>query len=159
MKDDPKLYLTEEGYRALEAELKQLTTVERHRVADQFREYKEHGETGDEAEFESLKSQQAMLESRIHDVKAILARATVVKPSDVPTDHVSVGCLVEIQDAETNKKQKVQVVGAAEADPLKGRISYLAPLGEALMGRKKGDSVDVKLPHGRARYKVLKISK
>ncbi|MEO0248883.1 MAG: transcription elongation factor GreA [candidate division WOR-3 bacterium] len=159
MREEDRLYLTEEGYRRLEAELKHLTTVERHRIAEQFRESKEHGEFGEDSEFEELKSEQAYVEGRIQDLKMILQRATVVREEDVPVDHVGVGSRVLLEDVDTKERKEIRIVGAAEADPSNGLVSYLAPLGEALLDHRVGDVVEVKRPHGKACYKVLAISK
>lgn len=159
MRDDDRVYLTEEGYHRLDAELKHLMTVERARIAEQFRENKEHGEFGEDSEFEELKSEQAYVEGRIKELKNLLQRAIVIRPEDVQTDQVSVGTKVKIQNVETGDKKEFRVVGALESDPEAGMISYLSPLADALMGHQKGDVVEAHLPKGVVKYKVLSIGK
>lgn len=159
MRDDDRLFLTEAGYQQLEIELKHLTTVERSRLAEQFREHKEHGEFGEDSEFEELKSEQAMVEGRIKELKAVLQRAVVVSPEEVSTEFVGVGSKVKIENLSDKTKKEFTLVGAMESSPENGLVSYLSPLGEALFEHRVGDVVEAHLPKGVVKFKVLQIGK
>lgn len=160
MHEQDKIYLTEEGYRHLEAELRRLQTVERARIAEEFRMHKEHGEfSPEDTEIESLKSEQALIESRIQEIRGLLQSATIIRYEDTPSDYVGIGSFVEVEEIDTQERKQFRIVGAMEADPENAKLSYLAPLASALIGYKVGDVVTVKLPKGEAHYKILSISK
>lgn len=160
MFEHDKIYLTEEGYRHLEAELRRLQTVERARIAEEFRAHKEHGEfSPEDTELESLKNEQAYVESRIQEIRSLLQSATIIRQEDIPSDYVGIGSQVEVVEVDTGEQKQFRIVGAMEADPEKGKLSYLAPLASALIGYKVGDVVTVHLPKGEARYKIVSISK
>ncbi len=155
-----RVYLTESGYRQLEAELKRLQTVERARIADEFRAYKEHGEfSSEDTELESLKSELAYVEARILELRNVLQNAIIVREADIPTDRVGVGSVVTIEEVDTGARKQFRVVGAMEADPEKGKLSYQAPIARALMGHQVGDEVEVILPKGTVRYRIVQIEK
>lgn len=158
MHDDDVLYLTEEGAQRIEAELQQLSTVRRQEVAERIRESKQHGEFGDDnSEFEDAKQEQAYVETRIAEIRQILAVATVVKPEDVPTDVVGVGSVVTVQDLDRGEAFDLKLVGPLEVDPDNDQISYQSPVGDALYGCKVGDTIEVEVPVGKARYQVQSI--
>lgn len=160
MFEPDRIYLTEEGFRHLEAELRRLQTVERARIAEEFREHKEHGEfSPEDTELETLKNEQLYLESRIQEIRGILQSATIIREQDIPSDYVGIGSQVTIEDIETHEQKQFRIVGAMEADPEHGRLSYKAPIASALIGYKVGDVVEVHLPKGTVRYKILNISK
>ncbi|MER3402953.1 MAG: transcription elongation factor GreA [Armatimonadota bacterium] len=160
MFEQDKIYLTEEGYRRLEAELRRLQTVERARIAEEFRAHKEHGEfSPEDTELESLKNEQAYVESRIQEIRSLLQSATIIRQEDIPSDYVGIGSRVEVVEVDTGEQKQFRIVGAMEADPENGKLSYLAPLASALIGYKVGDVVTVHLPKGEAHYKIVSISK
>jgi len=155
-----RVYLTESGYRQLEAELKRLQTVERARIANEFRAYKEHGEfSSEDTELESLKSELAFVEARILELRNVLQNAIIVRDADIPTDRVGVGSVVTIEEVDTGARKQFRIVGAMEADPEHQRLSYQAPVARALIGHQEGDEVDVTLPKGTVRYRIVKIEK
>lgn len=155
-----RIYLTEEGFKHLEAELRRLQTVERMRIAEAFRAHKEHGEfSSEDTELESLKNDQAYVESRIQEIRAILQSATIVREEDIPTDYVGIGSYVKIQEVNTGEQREFRIVGATEADPEHHKLSYQAPIASALIGYKVGDEVSVHLPKGDARFRILEIRK
>ncbi len=150
-------YMTQEGYDKLKTELDYLQNEKRQEVADRLREALDGSPLGVDAdvEVEAAKNDQAFIEGRIQYLRGILAQAEIV--NDISkSDVVQVGSPVTIETAE-KEKEKYTVVGPAEADPLEGRISYQSPLGSALMGRGKGDEVDVNAPGGVFTVKILKI--
>jgi len=155
-----RIYLTESGYRQLEAELKRLQTVERARIADEFRAYKEHGEfSSEDTELESLKSELAYVEARILELRNVLQNAVIVREADIPTDRVGVGSVVTIEEVDTGTQKQFRIVGAMEADPEHQKLSYQAPVARALIGHRKGDVVEVTLPKGTVRYRIVNIEK
>ena len=149
--------LTEEGLARLEDELKHLETVRRHEVGQRIKEAKEFGDISENSEYDDAKNEQAWVESRIIEVTQILARATIIDPP-TKSDKVTLGSKVKLESA--NGVTVYQVVGSAEADPANDKISNESPVGQAIMGRKKGDSVKVATPSGKViEYKILSISR
>ena len=149
--------LTEEGLARLEEELKHLETVRRHEVGQRIKEAKEFGDISENSEYDDAKNEQAWVESRIIEINQILAHATIIS-SPKKNDKVSLGSKVELKDAENGEVHIYQVVGSAEADPGNMKISNESPVGQAIIGRKKGESVPVTLPSGRVlEYTVLAI--
>jgi transcription elongation factor GreA len=149
--------LTPAGQIKLEEELRHLETVRRREVGERIKEAKEFGDISENSEYDDAKNEQAWVESRIIEVTQILARATVV---DAPTrsDKVTLGNKVKLESA--NGVTIYQVVGSAEADPANDKISNESPVGQAIMGRKKGDAVKVTTPSGKViEYKILAISR
>ena len=149
--------LTPAGQVKLEEELRHLETVRRREVGERIKEAKEFGDISENSEYDDAKNEQAWVESRIIEVTQILARATVV---DAPTrsDKVSLGSKAKLESA--NGVTVYQVVGSAEADPSNNKISNESPVGQAIMGRKRGDAVKVTTPTGKIiEYKILSISR
>jgi transcription elongation factor GreA len=151
--------LTPEGYEKLQKELETLTTVSRRDVADRIREAREFGDISENSEYDDAKNEQAMLEAQIAKLEEQLRAARVIEAGDAPRDTVSLGSQVTVEDAK-GKKSTYMIVGSAEADPLAkpARISNESPVGRALLGRKKGDKVDVNAPQGTLTLKVATIS-
>lgn len=150
--------LTPEGQAKLEEELRHLETVRRREVGERIKEAKEFGDISENSEYDDAKNEQAWVESRIIEINQILAHATII---DLPkrSDKVHLGCFVDLRDAETDETHRYQVVGSAEADPTHDRISNESPVGQAIMGHKKGDTVQVTTPRGSIiEYEIIKIS-
>ncbi|GIV10041.1 MAG: transcription elongation factor GreA [Fimbriimonadales bacterium] len=155
-----RIYLTEEGFKHLESELRRLQTVERMRIAEAFRAHKEHGEfSAEDTELESLKSDQAYVESRIQEIRGLLQSATIVREHDIPTEYVGIGSYVTVEDVNTGEQREFRIVGVTEADPEHHKLSYQAPIAHALIGYKVGDEVSVHLPKGEVRLRILAIRK
>jgi transcription elongation factor GreA len=151
-----EIALTPEGQVKLEEELRHLETVRRREVGERIKEAKEFGDISENSEYDDAKNEQAWVESRIVEVTQILARATII---DAPkkSDRVTLGSKVEIRD-EDGDKHVYQVVGSAEADPADKKISNESPVGQAILGHKKGDVVPVTTPSGKVReYTILSI--
>ena len=160
MQAEREVILTAGGLKKIEDELNQLRRVHRKRVADRIRESAQFGgELGDNSEFEDAKNEQAMVEGRIDDLKRILATARVIETEDVVTDKVCVGCVVAVKDVETSDEWEWTIVGTVEADPAEDKISNESPVGEALMGLKVGDTAEVEIPAGVAKYEIIGIRK
>ena len=154
---EKQLILTRTGLKRIEAELEELTTVRRHEVADHIRDAKGFGAIEENAEYEAAKNEQAFVEGRILELKNILNVACIIDDSKAPTDEVGIGSVVTVKDLEMDEEWDYTIVGSAEVDPDEDRISNESPIGEALVARKVGDVVDVKIPAGVARYEIMAI--
>jgi transcription elongation factor GreA len=149
--------LTPEGQARLEEELHHLETVRRREVGQRIKEAKEFGDLSENSEYDDAKNEQAWVESRIAEIGLILAHATIIA-APKKNDKVNLGAKVQLQDADGDV-HKYQIVGSAEADPGHDKISNESPVGQAIMGRKKGDCVPVTLPSGKVyEYTILSIT-
>ncbi len=148
-------YLSKEGLEKLREELDEMTNVRRAEVAARIHEAKEHGDITENAEYEDAKNEQAFVEGRIQALSALIKNAVVIDENH-STTHVQIGSTVTIQSDDG--KEKFTIVGSAEAAPAQGRISNESPVGRALLGRKKGDTVTVTVPAGDSSYKIVSIS-
>jgi transcription elongation factor GreA len=153
-------YLTPEGFASLQQELEHLTVVKRPEIADRIRESQSHGEFAeDNSELDEVKFEQAMVEGRIAELKTIFGNAHVIEMDSVPTDHVGLGSRVTVEDLEYGDKFDIRIVTSVESDPSKDLVSNESPLGQAIFGHKKGETIKVDAPEGIKSYKVNKISK
>lgn len=153
-----QMFLTPEGYTRLHAELENLTVNKRAEIAERLRDSKQHGEfSEDNSELDEVKFEQAMVENRINELKAIFAGAQQLDMDMIPTDYVGVGSYVTVKDVEHKIEFEIRMVASIEADPDNDLISNEAPMGVALMGRKLGETVEFDAPAGRLRYKIEKI--
>lgn len=153
-----EIALTAEGQSKLEDELKHLETVRRREVGERIKEAKEFGDISENSEYDDAKNEQAWVESRIIEITQILARATII---DAPkkSDKVTLGSKVSLE-SEAGVKHTYQVVGSAEADPNADKISNESPVGAAILGHKKGDTVSVTTPSGKViKYTIRTITR
>ena len=151
--------LTPEGQTRLEEELVHLETVRRREVGERIKEAKEFGDISENSEYDDAKNEQAWVESRIAEISQILANATLIE-SPKRRDRVSLGARVHLKDVESGDLFTYQLVGSAEADPTHDRISNESPVGQAVMGAKKGEVVKVTTPRGAIiEYEVVSITK
>jgi transcription elongation factor GreA len=151
-----EIALTVEGQQKLEEELHHLETFRRREVGERIKEAKEFGDISENSEYDDAKNEQAMVETRILEINQILAHATIIV-SPKKNDKVVLGSKVELQDAD-GEIHLYRVVGSAEADPAADKISNESPVGQAIMGRKKGDCVPVSLPSGKVlEYTIVSI--
>lgn len=153
-----QMLLTPEGYARLHAELENLTINKRAEIAERLRDSKQHGEfSEDNSELDEVKFEQAMVEGRINELKAIFAGAQQLEPDMIPTDYAGVGSFVTVKDEERKIEFEIRMVASIEADPDNDLISNESPMGLALFGRKLGETVEFEAPAGRIRYKLVKI--
>jgi transcription elongation factor GreA len=152
-----EVILTPEGLQRLKDELEQLSTARRREVAERIKEAREFGDITENAEYDDAKNEQAMVESRIATLQEKLRLATVIQTEDLSTDVVQIGSVVHVKDEKTGKSVKYTIVGSAEARPEEHKLSNESPVGRALIGRKRNETVAVKVPRGPARK--LKITK
>jgi transcription elongation factor GreA len=150
--------LTPEGLDKLKKEIEYLSNEKRREVAERIKEAREFGDISENSEYDDAKNEQAMLEARIASLEDKLRSATVIDSSELDSNVVRVGSLVSVKDQGTGKTLEYTIVGSTEADPSQNRLSNESPVGQALLGRKKGDSVKVNLPNGKNRdLKITKI--
>jgi len=152
-----KIPMTAEGHAALEAELKHCQQVERPRITQQITDARTHGDLSENAEYHAAKEQQSHNEGRIAELEDKLARSEVIDVSKLSGDTVKFGATVTLVDEDTEEKRVWQIVGEPEADAKAGRISITSPLARALVGKKKGASVEVVTPGGAKAFEVLKV--
>ena len=150
-----EVVLTREGFEKLKAEIEEMSTVRRREVAERIKEAREFGDISENSEYDDAKNEQAMLEAKIAQLEERLRDATVIDADDVSTDAVALGSMITLETPAG--KATYQLVGSAESDPDENRLSNESPIGKALLGHKKGDTVSVALPSGKTRQ--LKIAK
>ncbi len=155
---DREVILTEEGHQKLKDEIEHLTTTKRREVAERIKEAREFGDISENSEYDDAKNEQAAIEYRIQVLEQKLRNARVVDKSEVSTDAISVGSVVSLREKGKRKSIDYEIVGAAESDPRKGKLSNESPIGKALMGHKEGDMVTIPAPRGPIEYKVVKIA-
>lgn len=155
-----KNLLTREGLKKYEDELHDLKVVKRKEVAQKIKEAREQGDLSENAEYDAAKDEQRDIEARIEELEKILKNVEVV---DMDDDHnleqVGFGLVVKVKDNEFDDEMEFKIVGATEANSLKGKISNESPLGKALLGAKKGEVVSVEAPAGVIEYTILDIYK
>jgi transcription elongation factor GreA len=149
-------YLTQAGYKSLQEELSQLRNVRRPDIAKRIHSASETGGTADNAEYEEAKEEQAFIEGRIQELERLLSQSVAAPKRSGKSETVVFGTTVTVV-AASGKKQKYTMVGSAEAAPLEGKISIESPVGQALMGRKIGDEVEVKAPAGITKLTISQI--
>ncbi len=159
MAEVKKNILTEEGLKALEEELQDLKVYRRKEVAQKIKEAREQGDLSENAEYDAAKEEQRDIELRIEEIDKILKNAELVTDDDVDSSVINIGCTVKILDKELKEEMEYKIVGSTEANSLKGKISNESPVGKALIGAKKGQTVTVETPSGDIKYKILEITK
>ena len=151
-----KVPMLAEGHRKLTEQVKHLKTVERPEVVQAIEDARAHGDLSENAEYHAAKERQGHIEATIADIEDQLSRAMVIDPTTLSGDKVVFGATVTLID-EDEKKVKYQLVGQVEADAKDGKISFNSPLGRALIGRQKGEEVEVSTPSGDRYYEIKKI--
>ena len=149
--------MTQAGHAALEEELKKRQSVDRLRIVEAIAEARAHGDLSENAEYHAAKEAQSHNEGRIAELEDKLARSEIIDVSKLSGDTIKFGATVTLIDEDTDKKAVWQIVGESEADAKKGRISITSPLARALIGKKKGSSVEVVAPGGAKAYEVTKV--
>ena len=149
--------LTEEGYKKLEEELANLKGPKKMEVAEKIKQAREYGDLSENSEYDEAKNEQAILEAKIAEMEAMLRSAKIV--DKVSTNSVGIGTTVKLYDYEFEEEIEYHIVGATEIDIANGKISLESPVGKALFGKHKDDDVEVQIPDGVNRYKILDIKK
>jgi len=152
-----EVILTPEGYKKLQQEIEYLSNEKRREVADRIRIAREFGDISENAEYDDAKNEQALLEHRIATLEERLRDAKVINKKDVAKDVVSVGSKVRVRDVTAKETVEYHIVGSAEANPAQNKLSNESPVGKAIIGHKKGETVEVAAPRGSMKYKILEI--
>lgn len=150
--------MTIEGYKNLETELQRLKAVERPRIIAAISEARAHGDLSENAEYHAAKEQQGLNEARVAELEDKINRAEVIDTSKLSGDTVKFGATVTLQDDDSEDKVTYTIVGDTEADLKNGKISISSPIARALIGKTKGESVDVTTPKGTRTLEVLKVA-
>ena len=151
-----KIPMTHRGFTALDAELKQLKSVERPAVIRAIAEAREHGDLSENAEYHAAREKQSFIEGRVKELEALVSLAEVIDPTKL-SGTIKFGATVRLADEVTGEEKTYQIVGEAEADIERGLLNIRSPLARALIGKDAGDSVEVKTPGGQRSYEVLTI--
>ena len=157
MSQTKQFVMTYEGVKKLEEELEYLKTVKRKEITEKIKVALGYGDLSENSEYDEAKNDQAFTEGRILQLENMLKNAVVVDESEIPSDTVSVGAVVKLMDYDFNEEVEYTIVGSAEADPMNFKISNESPVGEALLGKKVGDVVEVTVPEGVSKFEVLGI--
>lgn len=152
-----EVILTPEGYEKLKQEIDLLSTERRREVADRIRVAREFGDIAENAEYDDAKNEQAMLEHKIAQLEDRLSNARVIHKRDVDLSVVSIGAKVRLRDVDAKETVEYTIVGSAEANPAELKLSNESPVGKAIIGKKKGETVEVSAPRGSLKYKILDI--
>jgi len=149
--------MTLEGYNRLESELRRLKTVERPEIIRALSAAREHGDLAENAEYQAARERQAFVEGRVLELEDKIRRAKVIDPSALRGKDIKFGATVKVVDEDTDEQKTFLIVGEDEADIKSGRLSITSPLARALIGKQRGDSVEVMTPNGTKSYEVLKV--
>ena len=152
-----EVILTPNGHAKLKEEIEHLSTVKRREVAERIKQAREFGDITENSEYDDAKNEQAMLEHRIATLQERLKAARVIEANEVTTDVVSVGTIVRLRDVDAKETIEYTIVGSAEANPAEQKLSNESPVGRAIIGRKKGETVEVVAPRGSLKYKIMDI--
>jgi transcription elongation factor GreA len=152
-----EVILTPEGYEKLKQEIELLSNEKRREVAERIRIAREFGDIAENAEYDDAKNEQALLEHRIATLEGRMRSARVIEKKEVTSDVVSIGSHVRLRDLDAKQTVEYHIVGSAEANPAEYKLSNESPVGKAIIGHKKGETVEVTAPRGSLKYKILDI--
>jgi transcription elongation factor GreA len=152
-----EVILTPEGFERLKSEIDLLRGEKRREVAERIRVAREFGDIAENAEYDDAKNEQAMLEHKIAQLEDRLLTARVITKKEISKDSVSIGSRVRLRDVAAKQTFEYHIVGSAEANPAENKLSNESPVGKAIMGHKKGETVEVSAPRGALKFKILEI--
>ena len=153
-----KIFLTQKGYDELQERLDYLTGQGRQEMSEKIKLAREYGDLSENAEYDAAKNEQAFMEQEIKEIAEKLRNAEIIDESNLDSKTVSIGSIVKLQDMELDEKVEIKIVGSSEADIMNNKISNESPIGQSLIGKKKGAVVDVNPPSGVLKYKIISIS-
>lgn len=156
MKREKEIYLTEEGLEEIKKELDVLKLEKRPEIITALKEARAQGDLSENAEYDAARNEQAIVESKIQELEAMLEKAVIIK--DINRDVVSLGTKVTIEYVEDNEQEEYSIVGSKEADPFANKISNESPIAKAIMGSKVGNIVSVDSPNGKYDVKIIAIA-
>ncbi|MFD0674786.1 transcription elongation factor GreA [Cohnella sp. GCM10027633] len=156
---DKEVLLTPDGLKKLEDELENLKSVKRREVAERIKIAIGYGDISENSEYEDAKNEQAFIEGRIITLEKMLRNARIINNEEIDLETVSIGSTVIVEDLEFGDSMEYTIVGTAESNPLQNKISNESPVGKAIIGKKKGTTVEVNVPAGIIQYKIVDIKK
>lgn len=146
--EEKEIFLTADGLKKLEAELEELKTVKRKEIAEKIKIARDFGDLSENSEYDEAKLEQAQMEEKIVKIENMIVNAKIIDDVQMDKNIVGVGATVRLLQKSTNRKMEYTIVGSAESNPLEGKISNESPVGKAILGKKKGTTVQVQLPNG-----------
>ena len=152
-----EVILTPEGFKKLKEEIDHLSSAKRRQVADRIRVAREFGDIAENAEYDDAKNEQALLEHRIAVLEERMRAARVIEKKEISKDVVSIGSHVKLRDMDAKQTIEYHIVGSAEANPAEYKLSNESPVGKAIIGKKKGEVVEVSAPRGSLKFKIMEI--
>ena len=154
-----EILLTQEGYDKIAEEHDYLVSVRRKEVSEHLKEAKSYGDLSENAEYDAAKNEQVEVEEHISKLEYMIRNAKVISDADVSGEHVNLGVSVTVKDLKTGEEFTYTIVGITDADPLEDRISNESPLGKELIGKTKGDKVEVQIEDGVLNYEIINVFK
>jgi transcription elongation factor GreA len=151
------VYLTKEGYQKLIEELEYLKTVKRRQISKALTEARAHGDISENAEYDAAKEAQALNEQRIAELEYKLSRVRILEDENIAKDKVFIGATVKLKDLDSEEELEYTLVSELEADYSQGKISVSSPIGKGLLGHKENEVVEISIPAGVLKYKILRI--
>ena len=151
-------YVSEEGYKKMLAELKQMESIERPRISAAIAEARDKGDLSENAEYDAAKEAQGMLEMKIANLKAQIAEAKIIDESKIGTDSVKIMNRVELKNVKNGMKMTYTIVSESEANLKEGKISVKTPIAQGLLGKKVGDVAEIRVPQGVINLEIISIS-
>ena len=152
-----KIPMTSEGYSKLQDELKKLTSEDRPNIIEAIAEARGHGDLSENAEYQYAKEQQSLIEGRISDLESTISRAEVIDIKSMTGEDIKFGATIEIEDDDTGKTHKYQIVGEYESDIENKKLSIISPLARGLIGKSKDDNVEINSPKGMKSYTIISV--
>ena len=152
-----RIPMTAAGYKSLEEEVNHLKNVERHEIIKAIADARAHGDLSENAEYHAAKERQGFIEGRVLELEDQIGRAEVIDVSKLSGTTIKFGATVTLVDEDTDEKRTYQIVGDVESDARHGKISLSSPIARALIGKGKGDTVEVTTPGGARSYEILKV--
>ena len=154
-----EILLRQEDYDKIVEEHEYLTSVRRIEVSEHLKEAKSYGDLSENAEYDAAKNEQAEVEDRIQKLETMMRNGKIVTEAEMTGDHVNLGLGVRVKDMKTKEEFTYTIVGINQADPFEDKISNESPVGKALLGRKKGETVEIQTENGVLNYKIMEIIK
>jgi transcription elongation factor GreA len=155
---EDRIPMTRDGYDKLKAELDRLRSSEMIEITKRVAAARDMGDLSENAEYHAAREDQGILQARINDMSDRLARAVIVDTSALPKGTVAFGSKVKVMDLDIDEEETFELVGPGQENPDKGRILTSSPIGQGLIGKKKGDTVEIPVPRGTIHFKILEIS-
>lgn len=155
---EKEVILTPEGLQKIEVKLEHLKSIRRQEVAERIKQAIGFGDISENSEYDDAKNEQAFIEGEILELEKIIRSARLIDSCDIKSGEVGIGTTVKLKDVEFGDIDVYTIVGSAEAEPVKNRISNESPVGRAVLGHKTGETVTVNVPDGKIKYKIMEIT-